>query len=261
MLNYRWKFRETPDESTVNNLTSSLNLPKSLASVLISRGLSQEIDVRKFFDPTSEDIHDPYLMTGMYAAVDRIIEAIRRQELIWIHGDYDVDGTTSTSMLLLFLRRLGAQVDYHIPDRFQEGYGLTISNVDIARNKNVGLILTVDVGITSVEALNYARQNGIDSIVCDHHEPGETLPEAAAILDPFVSGCTYPFKHLAACGVAFKLIQALGRKLGCEDKAFEYLDFVAISSAADMVPMIGENRVLVRMGLEQLNREPRPGIK
>jgi single-stranded-DNA-specific exonuclease len=261
MLNYYWKFQDKQDESTVKQLASSLKMPKSLASVLVARGMNTESNVKKFFSPTVEDIHDPYLMDGMDVAVDRILHAIKQNELIWIHGDYDVDGTTSTAMMLMFLRSIGAKVDYHIPDRFQEGYGLTVSNVDIAHKKNVNLILTVDVGITSLDSLDYAFKLGMDTIICDHHEPAETLPKAVAILDPFIPGSNYPFKYLAACGVAFKLIQAIGIRLGIEEKAFEYLDFVAIASAADMVPMIGENRVLVTIGLELLNEKPRPGIK
>ncbi len=261
MLNYYWKFQDKQDESTVKQLASSLKMPKSLASVLVARGMNTESNVKKFFSPTVEDIHDPYLMDGMDVAVDRILHAIKQNELIWIHGDYDVDGTTSTAMMLMFLRGIGAKVDYHIPDRFQEGYGLTLLNVDIAHKKNVNLILTVDVGITSLDSLDYAYKLGMDTIICDHHEPAETLPKAVAILDPFIPGSNYPFKYLAACGVAFKLIQAIGIRLGIEERAFEYLDFVAIASAADMVPMIGENRVLVTIGLELLNEKPRPGIK
>lgn len=261
MLNYNWKFKKITDESAVPKLSSSLKIPRSLANVLVARGLHDENEITKYLNPRLEDIHDPFLFEDMDKAVERILQAIKRKELIWIHGDYDVDGTTSTSMMLKFLRGIGGNIDYHIPDRFQEGYGLIPANVDIAHKKGVKLIITVDVGITSVDALHHAKELGIDSIICDHHEPGEQLPEAVAILDPFVPNCTYPFKNLAACGVAFKLIQAIGRKLNIEDKTFEYLDFVAIASAADMVPMIGENRVFVTIGLEMLNKKPRPGIK
>lgn len=261
MFNYRWKFRERPNEETVNKLINDLKIPRTLAKVLVSRGFESDLEIRQFFDPAIEDIHNPFLMNDMDIAVDRILDAIKKSELIWIHGDYDVDGTSSTAMMLQFLRSIGARVDYHIPDRFQEGYGLTRSNVDIAHQKNVALILTVDVGITSVDALQYAKDLGMDAIICDHHEPSEELPPAVAILDPFIPGSTYPFRYLAACGVAFKLIQALGITLGIEDRAFSFLDLVAVASAADMVPMIGENRVLVSKGLEMLNKEPRPGIK
>ncbi|MCX7737351.1 MAG: single-stranded-DNA-specific exonuclease RecJ [Candidatus Kapabacteria bacterium] len=260
MLNYNWKFREIKDEKAVSNLVSSLKIPRSIANVLYSRGFVTIEEARNFFDPKLEDILDPFLMKGMDEAVDRILRAIKNQELIWIHGDYDVDGTTSTAMLLLYLREIGAKVDYHIPDRFQEGYGLTVASVAEAKAKGVSLILTVDVGITSYDALSYAKKLGMDSIVCDHHEPGEYLPDADIILDPLLPESNYPFKHLAACGVAFKLLHALSIKLNHPEKAYTYLDFVAIASAADMVPLLGENRSLVKFGLEILNKNPRPGL-
>lgn len=260
MLNYYWKFRENKDEKAVSNLVSSLKVPRSIANVLYSRGFVTIEEAKSFFDPKLEDILNPYLMKGMEEAVERVLRAIKNQELIWIHGDYDVDGTTSTAMLLLYLREIGAKVDYHIPDRFQEGYGLTVASVAEAKAKGVSLILTVDVGITSYDALSYSKKIGMDSIVCDHHEPGETLPEADIILDPLLPDSNYPFKQLAACGVAFKLLHALSIKLNHPEKAYTFLDFVAIASAADMVPLLGENRSLVKFGLEILNRNPRPGL-
>ena len=261
MFNYNWKFKKITNESAVEKLSKSLKLPRSLATVLVARGFETENQIKDFFNPTSENIHDPYLFNDMEIAVSRIIRAITNKEQIWIHGDYDVDGTTSTSMLLQFLRRIGAKVDYYIPDRFQEGYGLTPANVDIAYQKGVSLIITVDVGITSLDAFKRAKELNIDAIVCDHHEPTDDLPDVLAILDPFVESCNYPFKHLAACGVTYKLMQAIAQKLKIPEIAYEYLDFVAIGSAADMVPMIGENRTLVALGLEMLNKELRPGIK
>lgn len=260
MLNYNWKFRENKDEKAVSNLVSSLKIPRSIANVLYSRGFVTIAEARNFFDPKLEDILDPFIMRGMDEAVERILRAIKKQELIWIHGDYDVDGTTSTAILLIYLREIGANVDYHIPDRFQEGYGLTVTSVAEAKAKGVSLILTVDVGITSYDALSYAKSLGMDAIVCDHHEPGEFLPQADIILDPLVPECNYPFKYLAACGVAFKLLHALCIKLNHPEKAYTYLDFVAIASAADMVPLLGENRALVKFGLEILNKNPRPGL-
>jgi len=261
MLNYQWTFRQKPDESTVQNLASSLRIPKSLAKVLSARGLQTQNEVEKFFDPSSSDIHDPFLMKGMDEAVDRILKAIKNKELIWIHGDYDVDGTTSTSMMVQFLKEIGAKVDYHIPDRFQEGYGLTSTSIKAAKEKGVSLVLTVDVGVTSYEPLELANKLGMDAIICDHHEPGDTIPKAVAILDPMLADSNYPFRYLAACGVAFKLLQALCIRLKMPDRAFDFLDYVAIASAADMVPLVGENRVLVRRGLELVNKKPRPGFK
>ncbi len=261
MLNYQWTFRQKSDASAVHNLASSLRIPKSLAKVLSARGLETHGEAEKYFEPSARDIHDPFLMKGMDYAVDRILSAIKKDELIWIHGDYDVDGTTSTSMMLQFLKEIGARVDYHIPDRFQEGYGLTIPSINIAKEKGVSLVLTVDVGVTSYEPLDLAHKLGMDAIICDHHEPGEQIPKAIAILDPMMPDSNYPFKYLAACGVAFKLVQAICIRLNMPEKAFEYLDYVAIASAADMVPLIGENRALVSIGLEIVNNSPRPGFK
>lgn len=258
---YRWTLRQIPDERTVQNLAELLRIPRTLANVLVARGVTTYTEATKFFEPKLEDIHDPYLMTDMDKAVERVLRAVNKGELIWIHGDYDVDGTSSTAMVLQFLREIGGKVEYYIPDRFQEGYGLSKTSVKEARDSNASLIITVDVGITSYEPLLYAKQLGLDVIICDHHEPGETLPEAYAILDPLMPNNPYPFKHLAACGVAFKLIQAIAIKLNKESLAFKYLDYVAIASAADMVPLIGENRILASWGLDLINKNPRPGIK
>ncbi|MGA2297058.1 MAG: single-stranded-DNA-specific exonuclease RecJ [FCB group bacterium] len=260
-MNYRWTFRKRADESIIQGLVSSLNVPKSLAQVLIARGVFSKEDAKRFFEPALDDLHDPFLMDGMDIAVERILHAINKKEAIWIHGDYDVDGTASTSMMLQFLREVGAEVNYYIPDRFKEGYGLSVNSVQKAKKRNTKLIITVDVGITSYEAIDYANSIDMDVIICDHHEPGDIIPKVLTILDPLKPGCNYPFKNLAACGVAFKLVQGLANTLNIPEKAYEYLDFVAISSAADMVPLIGENRTLVYYGLELINNKPRPGIK
>ncbi len=260
MLNYRWTFRQYNDDETVHNLAKSLNIPKSLAYVLATRGLESKIEAEKFLKPSLDDLHDPFIMEDMEKAVSRILVAIQKQELIWIHGDYDVDGTASTSMIYQFLNSIGGRVDYYIPDRFEDGYGLSNKSIDLALAKKTKILLTVDVGITSYEQLDYAVLKGLDTIICDHHEPGEQIPNAYAILDPLKPGCPYPFKSLAACGVAFKLIQGISKTLGIEEKSYEYLDYVAISSAADMVPLRGENRIMVYYGLKQLNSSPRPGL-
>lgn len=258
---YNWKFRQKPDESTVTYLEEKLKIPRSLANVLVARGLTSEKNIQDFFEPRLEDIHDPFLMDGMDLAVDRILKAVKKGELIWIHGDYDVDGTSSTSMMLQYLRSIGGRVEYYIPDRFIEGYGLSVHSIKKARENNANLVISVDVGITSFEPLQYAHDIGIDTIVCDHHEPSDELPPAYVILDPLKSDCHYPFKYLAASGVVFKVIQALAITLGKPEAAYNYLDYVAIASAADMVPLVGENRILCRYGLEQLNDHPRPGLK
>ncbi len=208
-----------------------------------------------------DDIHDPFLMDGMEAAVEKVLATVKKKELIWIHGDYDVDGTASTAMIYEFIREIGGEVIYYIPDRFHEGYGLSKVSIDKAIAHNAKLLISVDVGITSFEPLAYAREKGLFSIVCDHHEPGDTLPDANIILDPLKSSCSYPFKHLSACGVTFKLVQAISKALGYEEKSHKYLDLVAVASAADMVPLIGENRTLAHLGLKLLNASPRPGFK
>ncbi len=260
-MNYRWTFRQKPDEKIVDIISESLKIPKSLARVLGARGIESEEEAKRFFKPSLDDLHDPFLMDGMEIATERIIKAIRDKELIWTHGDYDVDGTASAAMLLQFVRELGGKIDYYIPDRFTEGYGFSVSSARKAREKGAKLVVTVDVGITSYDAFNYLDEIGIDAIICDHHEPGGSVPKALAVLDPLKPEDKYPFKYLAACGVAFKLIQGIARKLGVEEKVFKYLDYVAIASAADMAPLVGENRTLVYYGLKRLNYNPRPGLK
>ncbi len=260
-MNYRWVFRETPDENATQQLVDELKIPKSLAKVLTSRGLRTTEDARSFFTPELQFLHDPFLMDGMEKAVKRIEQAVRDKELIWIHGDYDVDGTTSTAMTLQFLREIGARAEYFIPRRDQHGYGLSNISVDKAKAAGATLLIAVDCGITSNETISYANSCGLQVIVCDHHEPGDALPDAFAILDPIKPGCSYPFKSLAACGVAFKLIQALSENRGDPERAYSFLDYVAIASAADIVPLVGENRVLVHYGLQILNSFPRPGFK
>ncbi len=261
-MNYRWTFKKQEgNEDHIPNLARLLKIPKSLSSVLASRGIKNEKEAQAFFEPKLEDLHDPFLMDGMDLAVDRVLQAVNSGEKIWIHGDYDVDGTSSTSMVCQFLQEIGGTVDYYIPDRFDDGYGLSHKSVDLGRDFGATLLITVDVGITSFEPLGYAKSEGMEIIICDHHEPGDYLPDVTAILDPIKPGCNYPFKHLAACGVAFKFVQAIAQFIGEPDRALQYLDFVALASAADMVPLIGENRTLVYYGLEQLNLHPRPGIK
>lgn len=223
--------------------------------------MSTPADAQQYFAPRLEDLHDPFLMADMEQAVERIERAIREGETIWIHGDYDVDGTASTAMLVEFLRSVGAKVCYYIPDRLTEGYGVSIQSVNAAIEHKARLLITVDCGITSIEVLSYAQSRGLDVIICDHHEPSDALPPAFAILDPLIPNCSYPFKHLAACGVTFKLIEALCIRRGMHEAAFEYLDYVAVASAADIVPLVGENRILVAYGLRKLNTNPRPGFR
>jgi single-stranded-DNA-specific exonuclease len=260
-LNYRWNFRETLDEDAVQNLTSTLKIPKPIATVLVGRGIVTVDDVETFFGPDLTRLHSPWLMDGMTEAVDRIERAIANGEPLWIHGDYDVDGTSSTAIILHFLRGLGATADYHIPNRTDEGFGFMPLSVDRAKEFGAKVIITVDVGITATKAVEYAQQRGIDVIVCDHHQAAEQLPPALAILDPIKPGCEYPFKDLAACGVVFKLISAICDRRGAPELAYQYLDFVAIASAADIAPLSDENRIMSHFGLLQINEHPRPGLK
>lgn len=259
-MKYRWTFKNE-DDTAVHDLAKQLKIPVSLARVLVARNLKTVEEAENFFEPSLDKLHDPFIMRDMKKAVERILKARDEGEQIWVHGDYDVDGTASASMVCLFLREIGAKVDYYIPNRFEDGYGLSKKSIDLALQKKSKILITVDVGITSYDALRYASESGLDTIICDHHEPGDELPDVFAILDPLIPGCQYPFKSLAACGVSFKFIQAISQAIGKPEIAYKYLDFVAIASAADMVPLIGENRIMVYYGLQQLNTEPRPGIK
>jgi single-stranded-DNA-specific exonuclease len=256
-LEYRWKIIEIEDQEKVKRLASQINVSEPIARILVSRGIDSFEKARKFFRPSLDDLYDPFLMSDMRRAVDRISEALIRNQKILIYGDYDVDGTTGAAMLYLFFKSLGANVDVYIPDRFKEGYGISKVGIERAHLRDVKLLISVDCGITAVDEVEYAKSLGIDVIICDHHEPGEFLPNAYAVLDPLKENCNYPFKFLSGCGVAFKLIQAISGELGQTDEPFKYLDYVAIAAAADIVPLVDENRVLVKYGLEMLNSNPR----
>lgn len=250
------------DPALVRAIAAEINLSDIVARILISRGISTPDSARLFFSAQTSDLYDPFLMADMERAVDRLVSALNRRENIVIHGDYDVDGITAVSMLYLFLRDLGGQVSYYIPDRQQEGYGLSMAGIEEAKRRGANLIVSVDCGITSSLEIELARQLGIDSIISDHHEPGPNLPPAYAILDPKRADCAYPFKELAGVGVAFKLAQGISHRMNLPNTYLErYLDLVAIGSAADIVPLLGENRILVREGLEHLNRDGCEGLK
>jgi single-stranded-DNA-specific exonuclease len=261
ILNYHWNLKSNEDEKSVSELSKKLNIPLTLAKVLVGRGIVDMESAIKFFNPTLDDLLNPYLMKDMDKAVNRILKGIENKEQFWIHGDYDVDGTSSVSLITLFLREIGGVVDYFVPDRLQDGFGINNRSITAAIKKKTTILITVDVGITSFEMLDLAAKHNIDTIICDHHEPAEVLPKAFAILDPLKNDCGYPFKALAACGVAFKLIQAISAKLDKPEVALKYLDFVAISSAADMVPLTGENRIMLHYGLHKINTNPRIGFK
>jgi single-stranded-DNA-specific exonuclease len=255
--------------SAVQELVRAINVPESIAGILVARGVRTFEEARDFFRPSLDRLNDPFLMDDMARAVERIQRAIESGERITIYGDYDVDGTTSTAMLALFFESMGVQVACHTPDRFTEGYGLSVAGFDRLFAVTEGpptLILTIDCGITSVDAVAYARSRGADIIICDHHEPMRldgtpVLPDAYAILNPIKGSCNYPYKYLCGCGVGFKLIQALSKQFNLGDRAFDFLDFVALASSADIVSLQGENRILTSFGLKRINEQPRPGVK
>ena len=258
---HRWKVAEPPDAEVVGRLAKEINVPAPIAGILVRRGIDTYDKAKTYFRPTMELLHDPFLLGGMEIGTSRIIDAITHKEKILVFGDYDVDGTNGAAMLYLFIKELGGDVEFYIPDRINEGYGISRAGIDKAHADEVSVFLAVDCGITAVEQVEYARSLGLDVIICDHHEPGEVLPNALAILDPINKEDPYPFKHLCGCGVGFKLIQGLARKLGKESLLPSYLDFVTLATTADIVSLVGENRVLTKLGLELINTNPRPGIK
>ncbi|HXG00525.1 MAG TPA: single-stranded-DNA-specific exonuclease RecJ [Bacteroidota bacterium] len=258
---HRWTLAPPPNPEIVARLSKEINVPETVARILVLRGIEDYDAAKSYFRPTLDLLHDPMLMDGMDRATTRILHALTSNEHILVFGDYDVDGTNGAAMLYLFFKELGAHVSYYIPDRIKEGYGISRTGIDRAVEQGVSLFLAVDCGITAVEQVEYANSRGLDVIICDHHEVGDVLPAAYAVLDPLKPGDRYPFKHLCGCGVGFKLLQALAHKLGREASLTSYLDFVTLASTADIVPLIGENRVLVKLGLEIINTTPRPGIK
>jgi single-stranded-DNA-specific exonuclease len=260
-MDYRWKLSPPPDEAKVRKIVEALAVPNPIAAILVNRGIDTFEQARDYFRPSLNLLHDPFLMDGMDLAVSRVRDAIEKRETILVFGDYDVDGTNGAAMLYLVLKSLGADVSVHIPDRFKEGYGISKYGIDQAHELKATLLLSVDCGITAVDQVEYARSLGIDVIICDHHEPSEKIPNAQAVLDPLKPSCSYPFKYLSGCGVAFKLLQGLARSYGREDLPYDYLDFVSLASTADIVPLIDENRTLVKLGLDQINLNPRPGIR
>jgi single-stranded-DNA-specific exonuclease len=261
MLERRWKIREITDEYAVKSLADSLNFSEVLARLLIHRDIKNFSQSKLFFRPTIDSLHDPFLMDGMEIATTRVIQALTENQSICIYGDYDVDGTCSTALLYMFLKELGANVEYYIPKRLTEGYGISRSGIDYVKSRDVSLLISVDCGITAVEETKYANELGLDLIICDHHQPKEQIPEAYAVLDPLKPGCSYPFKYLSGAGVAFKLAQGVSERIGKRDLPMQYLDLVALAGAADIVPLVDENRVLVKEGLNLINSNPRPGIE
>lgn len=255
-----WMLRESPNNIDVRSLADSLNISETLAKVLILRGIKNFHEAKIFFRPSLDFLYDPFLMDGLDAATLRVIDAVTSNQKIIIYGDYDVDGTCSTALMYMFLKELGANVEYFIPSRLKEGYGISYEGIEHVKNNNAELMISVDCGITAVEEADFIKSLGIDLIICDHHQPKERLPAALAVLDPLKINCPYPFKYLSGAGVAFKLIQGIAERIGRRELPFEYLDLVALAGAADIVPLIDENRILVKAGLDQVNSNPRPGI-
>jgi single-stranded-DNA-specific exonuclease len=256
----KWTILNSADEQKVKNLSEEINVPDSLAGILVRREILSRADAKKFFVHDVKNLYDPFLMKGMEKASERIVEVVNNKEKILIFGDYDVDGTSGVSMFHTFLRELGIPNEVFIPDRFTDGYGLSNTGIDVANSQGIKLIVAIDCGITAVDKVEYARTLGIDFIICDHHQPPEVLPDAYAILDALQQDCDYPFKSLCGTGVAFKLIQAVCKKLNI-DSWFHLLDFVAVATAADMVPVLDENRTLISLGFKQILNEPRPSFR
>ncbi|TDN88154.1 exonuclease RecJ [Salegentibacter sp. 24] len=258
----RWTLKPEPDSLVVNKLAGELGVTPIIATLLIQRGIDTFEAAKKFFRPSLDDLHDPYLMKDMRMAVKRIQQAIAFEEKIMVYGDYDVDGTTSVALMSSFLKTLTPNVATYIPDRYAEGYGVSYQGIDFAADNEISLIIALDCGIKAIDKVIYAAEKGIDFIICDHHRPGITIPQAVAVLDPKREDCEYPYKELCGCGVGFKLIQAINTKRGgAPEVLLPYLDLVATAIGADMVPMTGENRILAYHGLNVINVAPRMGFK
>ena len=260
-LEKRWTIRPA-DESKVNDLYQSLKVHPALCRLLALRGIETYDEARAFFRPSLDTLHDPFLMKGMSHAVNRITDAISNGEKILIYGDYDVDGTTSVALVYSFLLTIYPNLDYYIPDRYAEGYGISTQGIDYAAAHGFSLIIALDCGIKSNDKVDYAKAKGIDFIICDHHTPGASAPDAVAVLDPKQDDCPYPYKELSGCGIGFKLIQAFAQQQGIPiERVYHYLDLVCVSIASDIVPITGENRILAYHGLQRINTSPCAGIK
>lgn len=258
----RWLIKPRPSHPDILRLASELKVPIPLATLLLQRGINSLETAQHFFNPSLDQLHDPFLMKDMDKAVERVQRALGDGEKILVYGDYDVDGTTAVALMYSYLRSQGGNCGYYIPDRYKEGYGVSFDGVDYAAANGYTLIIALDCGIKSPDKVEYASKKNIDFIICDHHKPGSEIPKAVAVLDPKRSDCNYPYDELCGCGVGFKLIQALHHSAG-EDFAgiIPYLDLVAVAIGADIVPLTGENRILAKFGLEQINRAPRPAFK
>ena len=261
-IDKRWEVKAQGDPAAVAQIAASTNISPVLANLLVQRGIDTVEKAKKFFDPQLADLHDPFLMKDMERAVKRVEQAVERNERIMVYGDYDVDGTTAVALVYKFLRQIGhTNLMFYIPDRYTEGYGISRKGIDIAAKKGVKLIIALDCGIKAVEKVDYAKQKGVDFIICDHHLPAEQIPAAVAVLDPKRTDCTYPFDELSGCGVGFKLVQAYAQTHNIPfEKIVWLLDLLVVSIASDIVPLVDENRILAHYGLRCLNSYPSEGL-
>ncbi|MGI6717907.1 MAG: single-stranded-DNA-specific exonuclease RecJ [Bacteroidales bacterium] len=261
MLKY-WEQKVEGDSRIVSELAIQLNIDYTLANLLVQRGIKDYDSAKKFFKPDLRNLHDPFLMKDMDKAIERVTKAIKNEEKILIYGDYDVDGTTAVSLVYTFFAEFYEKIDFYIPDRYSEGYGISKMSIDFANENNFTLIIALDCGIKAVDEIEYSKTKGVDFIICDHHLPGDKIPDACAVLDPKQPDCNYPYKELSGCGVGFKLIHAYAKKHRiASEKLYNFLDLVVISIASDIVPITGENRILAFYGLKLINTKPRAGIE
>ena len=257
----KWIVSEAADKAKVDKLSAEVGIDRVLAELLVKRGVETFEQARSFFRPSLSDLHDPFLMKDMDTAVERLRKAVTSGEKILVYGDYDVDGTTAVALVFSFIRRFTPNVDFYIPDRYDEGYGVSFKSIDWAFEGGFGLIITLDCGIKAIDKAEYAASKGVDMIICDHHLPEETLPAAVAVLDPKREDCHYPFDDLSGCGVGFKLVQAYSQRYGVPfESLVPLLDLLVVSIASDLVTMVGENRTLAHFGLKQLNEDPHKGL-
>lgn len=258
----RWDIAPPVGADALKAFGKELNINPVLLNLLIQRGITTYAQAETFFNPSLSSLHDPFLMKDMHKAVERIVQAIEKKERVLIYGDYDVDGTTSVAMVYTYFKSRFAYCDFYVPDRYSEGYGISMQSIEWAKEQNINLVIALDCGIKATDKIRYANSLGIDFIVCDHHRPGSEIPEAVAVLDPKQQDCNYPCKDLSGCGVGFKLLQAFAKSQSQpEQEVLNLIDLVSISIAADIVPIVGENRVLAYYGLKQLNEKPRTGIQ
>jgi len=257
-----WAIKAPGNEAVIASLAQALDIDRPLAQLLVQRGITTFEEAKFFFRPDLANMYDPFLMKDMDVAVQHILEAIESGEKVLVYGDYDVDGTTAVALVYSFFKDHFKEIDYYIPDRYDEGYGVSVKGIDFAAQQGVTLIIALDCGIKAVEKVDYARKKGIEFIICDHHNPGESVPDAIAVLDPKQEDCNYPYKELSGCGVGLKLVQAFCMKTGIpDDRIYDFLDLVVVSIASDIVPITGENRIMAHYGLKKLNENPSIGLK